>query len=159
VEVLEDEIIITLPFTHYVAKRLSAAYDILYTGKLGRVAHECIIDTRPLNERAGVTVDDIAKRLIDCGFHPPTMSWPVPGTLMIEPTESETKAELDRFCDAMLAIRLGRSKKAVWIERTIHLRTRHIQWRTWSANGVVRIREKLHVSLSALSGSTSIGPQ
>ena len=59
---------------------------------------------RPLNERAGVTVDDIAKRLIDCGFHPPTMSWPVPGTLMIEPTESETKAELDRFCDAMLAI-------------------------------------------------------
>ena len=89
---------------NYVAKRLSAAYDILYTGKLGRVAHECIIDTRPLNERAGVTVDDIAKRLIDCGFHPPTMSWPVPGTLMIEPTESETKAELDRFCDAMLAI-------------------------------------------------------
>ena len=65
---------------------------MLYTGKHGRVAHECIIDTRPLNERAGVTVDDIAKRLIDYGFHPPTMSWPVPGTLMIEPTESETKA-------------------------------------------------------------------
>jgi len=90
---------------NYIAKRLAAAYDVLYTGKHGRVAHECIIDTRPLNERAGVTVDDIAKRLIDCGFHPPTMSWPVPGTLMIEPTESETKAELDRFCDAMLAIR------------------------------------------------------
>jgi glycine dehydrogenase len=90
---------------NYIAKRLGAAYDVLYTGKHGRVAHECIIDTRPFNERAGLTVDDIAKRLIDCGFHPPTMSWPVPGTLMIEPTESETKSELDRFCDAMLAIR------------------------------------------------------
>ena len=89
---------------NYIAKRLAGAYDVLYTGKHGRVAHECIIDTRPLNERAGVTVDDIAKRLIDCGFHPPTMSWPVPGTLMIEPTELETKAELDRFCDAMLGI-------------------------------------------------------
>jgi glycine dehydrogenase len=89
---------------NYIAKRLSGAYGVLYTGQRGRVAHECIIDTRPLNERAGVTVDDVAKRLIDCGFHPPTMSWPVPGTLMIEPTESETKAELDRFCDAMLAI-------------------------------------------------------
>jgi len=90
---------------NYIAKRLQGAYDVLYTGKQGRVAHECIIDTRPLNERCGVTVDDIAKRLIDCGFHPPTMSWPVAGTLMIEPTESETKAELDRFCEAMLAIR------------------------------------------------------
>ncbi|HEX2843332.1 aminomethyl-transferring glycine dehydrogenase [Hyphomicrobium sp.] len=89
---------------NYVAKRLAGAYGVLYTGARGRVAHECIIDTRPLLESAGVTVDDIAKRLIDCGFHPPTMSWPVAGTLMIEPTESETKAELDRFCDAMLAI-------------------------------------------------------
>jgi glycine dehydrogenase len=89
---------------NYIAKRLEGAYAVLYTGKRGRVAHECIIDTRPLAERAGITVDDIAKRLIDCGFHPPTMSWPVPGTLMIEPTESETKAELDRFCDAMLGI-------------------------------------------------------
>jgi glycine cleavage system P protein (glycine dehydrogenase) len=90
---------------NYIAKRLAGAYDVLYTGRNGRVAHECIIDTRPLNARAGVTVDDVAKRLIDCGFHPPTMSWPVPGTLMIEPTESETKAELDRFCEAMLGIR------------------------------------------------------
>jgi glycine dehydrogenase len=90
---------------NYIAERLKGAYEVLYTGRNGRVAHECIIDTRPLNERAGVTVDDIAKRLIDCGFHPPTMSWPVMGTFMIEPTESETKAELDRFCDAMLAIR------------------------------------------------------
>jgi glycine dehydrogenase len=90
---------------NYIAQRLAGGYDVLYTGRDGRVAHECIIDTRPLNASAGVTVDDISKRLIDCGFHPPTMSWPVPGTLMNEPTESETKGELDRFCDAMLAIR------------------------------------------------------
>ena len=90
---------------NYIAKRLSGAYEVLYKGENGRVAHECIIDTRPLLEEAGVTVDDIAKRLIDCGFHAPTMSWPVAGTLMVEPTESEPKAELDRFCDAMLAIR------------------------------------------------------
>jgi len=90
---------------NYIAKRLEGAYDVLYRGGQGRVAHECIIDTRPFAESAGVTVDDIAKRLMDAGFHAPTMSWPVAGTLMIEPTESETKAELDRFCDAMLAIR------------------------------------------------------
>ena len=90
---------------NYIAKRLEGAYDVLYKGRNGRVAHECIVDTRPLQKSAGVTVDDVAKRLIDCGFHAPTMSWPVAGTLMIEPTESEDKAELDRFCDAMLAIR------------------------------------------------------
>ncbi|WP_281857977.1 aminomethyl-transferring glycine dehydrogenase [Litoreibacter halocynthiae] len=90
---------------NYIAKRLEGAFDVLYKGPSGRVAHECIIDTRPFADSAHVTVDDIAKRLIDCGFHAPTMSWPVAGTLMIEPTESETKAELDRFCDAMLAIR------------------------------------------------------
>jgi len=90
---------------NYIAKRLEGVYDVLYKGPTGRVAHECIIDTRPFAESAGVTVDDIAKRLIDCGFHAPTMSWPVAGTLMVEPTESESKAELDRFCDAMLAIR------------------------------------------------------
>ncbi|HTO79118.1 MAG TPA: aminomethyl-transferring glycine dehydrogenase [Methylocystis sp.] len=90
---------------NYIARRLSGAYDVLYTGAKGRVAHECIVDVRPLQQEAGVTVEDIAKRLIDCGFHPPTMSWPVAGTLMIEPTESETKAEIDRFCDAMLYIR------------------------------------------------------
>lgn len=89
---------------NYMAKRLEGAFPILYKGPGGRVAHECIIDTRPLGE-FGVSVDDIAKRLIDCGFHAPTMSFPVAGTLMIEPTESEPKAELDRFCDAMLAIR------------------------------------------------------
>jgi glycine dehydrogenase len=90
---------------NYIAKRLEGAFEVLYRGDKGRVAHECIIDTRPFAQSAGITVDDIAKRLMDCGFHAPTMSWPVAGTLMIEPTESETKAELDRFCDAMLAIR------------------------------------------------------
>jgi len=90
---------------NYIAKRLEGAFEVLYTSKSGRVAHECILDTRPLKDSAGISVDDVAKRLIDCGFHAPTMSWPVAGTLMVEPTESETKAELDRFCDAMLAIR------------------------------------------------------
>ncbi|MGX9355276.1 aminomethyl-transferring glycine dehydrogenase [Roseobacteraceae bacterium S113] len=90
---------------NYIAKRLEGAYDVLYRGGNGWVAHECILDVRPFAESAGVTVDDIAKRLMDHGFHAPTMSWPVAGTLMVEPTESETKAELDRFCTAMLAIR------------------------------------------------------
>ena len=90
---------------NYIAKRLEGEYIVLFSNKNGRVAHECIIDTRPLDEEANVTVDDCAKRLINCGFHAPTMSWPVAGTLMVEPTESEPKAELDRFCDAMLAIR------------------------------------------------------
>jgi glycine dehydrogenase len=90
---------------NYIAARLAGAFDILYTSKTGRVAHECIIDTRPLADGANVTVDDCAKRLMDSGFHAPTMSWPVAGTLMVEPTESEPKAELDRFCEAMLSIR------------------------------------------------------
>ncbi|MFP4273833.1 MAG: aminomethyl-transferring glycine dehydrogenase [Paracoccaceae bacterium] len=90
---------------NYIARRLEGAFEVLYKGPSGRVAHECILDVRPFAESAGVTVDDIAKRLVDCGFHAPTMSWPVAGTLMVEPTESETKAELDRFCDAMLSIR------------------------------------------------------
>ena len=89
---------------NYIAKRLEGAFQVLYRGPTGRVAHECVLDVRPFEESAGVTVEDIAKRLMDCGFHAPTMSWPVAGTLMVEPTESETKAELDRFCDAMLAI-------------------------------------------------------
>ena len=90
---------------NYIAHRLAPHYPILYTGTNGRVAHECIIDLRPIKDRTGVTVDDVAKRLIDFGFHAPTMSFPVPGTLMIEPTESEPKSELDRFCDAMIRIR------------------------------------------------------
>ena len=90
---------------NYVARRLASHYPVLYTGRNGLVAHECVIDLRPLTRDAGVTVDDVAKRLIDYGFHAPTMSFPVPGTLMIEPTESESLDELDRFCDAMIAIR------------------------------------------------------
>ncbi|MER2528789.1 MAG: aminomethyl-transferring glycine dehydrogenase [Candidatus Competibacter denitrificans] len=90
---------------NYIAHRLAPHYPILYTGANGQVAHECIIDLRAIKERSGVTVDDVAKRLIDFGFHAPTMSFPVPGTLMIEPTESEPKSELDRFCDAMMRIR------------------------------------------------------
>ncbi|NEQ31214.1 MAG: aminomethyl-transferring glycine dehydrogenase [Leptolyngbya sp. SIO4C5] len=90
---------------NYMAHRLSDHYEILYRGQQGRVAHECIIDLRGFRKSAGLGVDDIAKRLIDYGFHPPTMSWPVAGTIMVEPTESESKAELDRFCDAMIAIR------------------------------------------------------
>jgi glycine dehydrogenase len=90
---------------NYIAKRLADHYPILYKGKNGWVAHECIIDLRQFKKTAGIEVDDIAKRLIDYGFHPPTMSWPVPGTIMVEPTESESKSELDRFCEAMIAIR------------------------------------------------------
>src|SRR5690606_25309813 len=89
---------------NYIARRLSDAYPILFKSKAGYVAHECIVDTRPLSKSAGVTVEDVAKRLMDCGFHAPTMSWPVSGTLMVEPTESEPKAELDRFIAAMLGI-------------------------------------------------------
>jgi glycine dehydrogenase len=90
---------------NYMAKRLEPHYPILFRGKNGLVAHEFVMDVRPFEQSAGVKVDDIAKRLMDFGFHAPTMSWPVPGTLMIEPTESESKTELDRFCDAMIAIR------------------------------------------------------
>ena len=90
---------------NYMAHRLQDHYQVLYTGTNGRVAHECILDVRPIKDDVGISVDDIAKRLIDFGFHAPTMSFPVAGTLMIEPTESESKIELDRFCDAMIAIK------------------------------------------------------
>src|SRR6202043_758263 len=90
---------------NYIAARLKDRYPLLFKGRNGRVAHECILDTRPFKESAGVSVEDIAKRLIDYGFHAPTMSFPVAGTLMVEPTESESRAELDRFCDTMISIR------------------------------------------------------
>ena len=89
---------------NYIAKRLEGHYPVLFKGKNGRVAHECIFDIRPFKETCGIAVEDVAKRLIDYGFHAPTMSWPVAGTLMVEPTESEPKVELDRFCDAMISI-------------------------------------------------------
>jgi glycine dehydrogenase len=90
---------------NYIAHRLKGHYPVLYTGKSGTVAHECIIDIRPIKEQSGISEEDIAKRLMDFGFHAPTMSFPVAGTLMIEPTESESLAELDRFCDALITIR------------------------------------------------------
>ena len=90
---------------NYIARRLNDHFPVRYTGRNGLVAHECIVDLRPLTKQTGVTVDDVAKRLIDYGFHAPTMSFPVAGTLMIEPTERENLAEIDRFCAAMIAIR------------------------------------------------------
>jgi glycine dehydrogenase len=90
---------------NYIAKRLEKHYPLLFKEADRLVAHECIVDVRPFKASAGISVEDIAKRLIDYGFHAPTMSFPVAGTLMIEPTESESLAELDRFCDAMIAIR------------------------------------------------------
>ena len=96
---------IALLHANYVASRLSKYYSILYTGQNNKVAHECIVDIRPIKKETGITEEDIAKRLIDYGFHAPTQSFPVPGTLMIEPTESESKIEIDRFCEAMISIR------------------------------------------------------
>jgi len=90
---------------NYIARRLSAHYPVLYSGAGGLVAHECILDLRPLQKATGITNEDVAKRLMDYGFHAPTMSFPVPGTLMIEPTESEVLEELDRFIEAMISIR------------------------------------------------------
>src|SRR6202044_1824349 len=95
---------VAIASANYIAARLQAYYPVLYKGKSGRVAHECIVDLRQFKKSAGIEVEDVAKRLMDYGFHAPTMSWPVPGTLMIEPTESESKAELDRFCYAMISI-------------------------------------------------------
>ena len=91
---------------NYVANRLKDHFPILYKGANGNVAHECIIDIRNIKSETGVTEEDIAKRLIDFGFHAPTMSWPVAGTMMIEPTESESLPELDRFCDTLIKIKL-----------------------------------------------------
>ncbi len=102
---LTDATRVAILNANYIARRLEGHYRLLYSGKNGLIAHECILDTRPFKASAGVDVEDIAKRLIDYGFHPPTISFPVPGTMMVEPTESESKEELDRFCDALIAIR------------------------------------------------------
>ncbi|HZP27921.1 MAG TPA: glycine dehydrogenase (aminomethyl-transferring), partial [Acidimicrobiia bacterium] len=101
---------------NYVARRLDPHYPVLYRGPGGFVAHECILDLRPITAATGVTAEDVAKRLVDFGFHAPTMSFPVAGTLMVEPTESESMRELDRFCDAMIAIRreIGRVEAGEW---------------------------------------------
>jgi glycine dehydrogenase len=102
---LTDATSVAVLSANYIAKRLEGAFPVLYSGDHGLVAHECILDLRPLTKASGLSIDDVAKRLIDYGFHAPTMSFPVAGTLMVEPTESEDLAELDRFCEAMLAIR------------------------------------------------------
>ena len=90
---------------NYISKKLNKYFPVLYTGKNGKVAHECIIDIRPIKAETGITEEDIAKRLIDFGFHAPTMSWPVLGTMMIEPTECESLSELDRFCETLIKIK------------------------------------------------------
>jgi glycine dehydrogenase len=109
---------------NYVAARLDEHFPVLYRGHGGLVAHECILDVRDLTKDTGVTVDDVAKRLIDYGFHAPTMSFPVAGTLMVEPTESEDLAELDRFCDAMIAIKgeIDRVAAGEWTAESSPLR-------------------------------------
>ena len=104
-EGLRDATAAAVLSANYIAARLGEHYPVLYTGENGRVAHECILDLRPLKEATGITVDDVAKRLIDYGFHAPTMSFPVPGTLMVEPTESEDLGEIDRFVEAMIMIK------------------------------------------------------
>lgn len=104
-EGLKKATLVSILNANYMAKRLAPHYPIVYKGKEGLVGHECIIDIRPLKKSHEIDVTDIAKRLMDFGFHAPTMSWPVIGTLMIEPTESESKRELDRFCDAMIQIK------------------------------------------------------
>ncbi len=122
---------------NYIAARLAGAYEVLYKSAAGRVAHECIIDTRPLAASAGVTVDDIAKRLIDCGFHAPTMIWPVAGTLMIErlnPKPRLRSTASARPCWPFVRKR-GRSKKARWTGRTTRSRMPRIRWKIWWANG------------------------
>ena len=113
---------------NYMAKRLADHYPIVYTGARGYVAHEFILDFREFKDSAGITVDDVAKRLMDYGFHAPTMSWPVIGTLMVEPTESESRFELDRLCDASLPSgrRFAISPKAARIERTTYSATLRI---------------------------------
>jgi len=101
---LADATKVAILNANYVARRLGKYFPTLYTGPNGLVAHECILDFRRFKASAGIEVEDVAKRLMDYGFHAPTMSWPVAGTLMVEPTESESRAELDRFCDALIAI-------------------------------------------------------
>jgi glycine dehydrogenase len=102
--------------TNHIARRLDGAFPVLYAGEDGLVAHECIVDVRPIAAATGITAEDVAKRLIDHGFHAPTLSFPVAGTLMVEPTESEDLAEIERFCTAMLAIRaeIARVESGEW---------------------------------------------
>ena len=141
--------------------RLAPHFPVLYTGPDGLVAHECILDLRPITAATGVTVDDVAKRLIDYGFHAPTMSFPVAGTLMIEPTESEDLAELDRFCDAMIAIRaeIARVEAGEWPVDDSPLRARaaHGRRRRDATTGRTRTRVSRPRSRGATLRPTSTG--
>lgn len=144
---------------NYIAKRLEPHFPVLYTGPGGLVAHECIIDLRPLTKETGVTVDDVAKRLIDYGFHAPTMSFPVAGTLMIEPTESENLAELDRFCDTMIAIRaeVERVGSGSGPRRTTRCATPRTRLRPWAATGSTRTPVRRRSSPPVCRPRTSTG--
>ena len=146
---------------NYVATRLREHYPVLYAGHDGMVAHECILDLRELTKRTGVTVDDVAKRLIDYGFHAPTMSFPVAGTLMVEPTESEDRYELDRFCDAMIAIR-GRSRRSRPARcpcPTACCATPRTPRPLWRASGTTPTTAPPRLSRSVSTPATSIGPR
>lgn len=144
---------------NYIAKRLEPHFPVLYTGPGGLVAHECIIDLRPLTKETGVTVDDVAKRLIDYGFHAPTMSFPVAGTLMIEPTESENLAELDRFCDTMIAIRaeVERVGSGSGPRTTTRCATPPTRPRPWAATGSTRTPVRRRSSPPVCRPRTSTG--
>jgi glycine dehydrogenase len=137
---LRDATAAAILSANYVAQRLDAAFPVLYRGERGYVAHECILDLRDITKNTGVTVDDVAKRLMDYGFHAPTMSFPVAGTLMVEPTESETLHELDRFCNAMLAIRseIDRVDSGEWTSDETHCGTLHTPAKICSVNGLGR---------------------
>jgi glycine dehydrogenase len=117
---LTDATKVAILSANYIAKRLGEHFPVLYAGRNGFVAHECILDVRGITKATGVSVDDVAKRLIDHGFHAPTMSFPVAGTLMVEPTESEDLAELDRFCDAMIAIRREIDEQPALLQNAPH---------------------------------------
>jgi glycine cleavage system protein P-like pyridoxal-binding family len=127
---LADASEVAILSANYLASQLRDAFPVLYSGRNQRVAHECILDLRPLKALTGISEEDVAKRLMDYGFHAPTMSFPVPGTLMVEPTESESKAELDRFVEAMLAIRaeIAKCRTATGRPRTTRSSMRRIPW-------------------------------
>ena len=134
---------------NYMFKKLENYYPILFKGLNGYVAHEFIIDIRPIKDSSGITEEDIAKRLMDYGFHAPTMSWPVPGTMMIEPTESESKDELDRFCEAMISIKkeISEVEKGIIDKNNNPLKNApHTAKYSFLKSGTIPIQEKMLVS-------------
>ena len=147
---------------NYLKARLEPHYPVLYAGRNGRVAHELIFDLRPFKQRTGIDEQDVAKRLMDYGFHAPTVSFPVAGTLMVEPTESEPLEELDRFCDAMIAIRReirGRGRRHARIRRTTCSRTRRTRPRTSrpTSGRIAYSREQAAYPGAVAAGAASSG--